>query len=324
MILDEQLDRGDLLFLDGGIGSEIERLGGEMHSAAWCGVANRTQPDLVRQVHESYISAGVDIVTANTFATCRHVLEAAGYGDETQAINRQAVELARQAIENSAPDRPIAIAGSMSNHMAFIPGTVAADPKLVPSLEQEAQNYREVADTLAEAGCDILIMEMMLDTERSLMVTEAAVSTGLPVWVGMSTSRSANGKMIAWDQASEDGWTIPEELKHHRTLPLEVIISGLLDLKPQVMGLMHSCVKSIQPGLDVLCELWDGPVMVYPEANGFDALAKAPLPVSPAELVEYGETWVKSGVQILGGCCGTTVHHIRGLTERLSGKSINP
>ena len=158
MVLDDKLAAGDIVVLDGAIGSEIDRLGGKMDLAAWCGVANWTDPDTVRRVHESYLEAGADVITANTFATCRHVLEAAGYGAETVAINRRAVELAREALENVAPDRPVAIAGSMSNNVAWLPGTVGPDPAYEPTSEREAANYREMADTLAEAGCDLLVM----------------------------------------------------------------------------------------------------------------------------------------------------------------------
>ena len=97
MILDEKIAAGDVIVLDGGTGTEIARLGGAMDAAAWCAVANRTHPDTVRRVHESYLEAGADVIIANTFATCRHVLDGAGLGDETVAINRCAVELAREA-----------------------------------------------------------------------------------------------------------------------------------------------------------------------------------------------------------------------------------
>ena len=122
MVLDDKLAAGDAIVLDGATGTEIARLGGEMNPAAWCAVANRDHPDTVRQVHESYLEAGADVVTTNTFATCRHVLEGAGLGDETVAINRRAVELAREARNRVAPDRPVAIAGSMSNTVAWLPG----------------------------------------------------------------------------------------------------------------------------------------------------------------------------------------------------------
>ena len=317
MILDEKLAWGDTIVLDGAIGSEIDRLGGKMHPVAWCGVANVTHPDTVRRVHEAYLEAGADVITANTFSTCRHVLDAAGYGDQTVAISRRAVELARQARDRVAPDREIAIAGSLSNNVAWLPGTVAADPKYLPSPEQEAANYRELADTLAEAGCDLLLMEMMLETEHSIRLMEAAVATGLPVWTGISTSRGPDGKMVGWHQGNEDPHMLPDEYEQGPTQPLEIIIDALTALGPQVVGIMHSSFKSTGPGLEVLFERWSGPVMAYPEANGYDAVTRGPMPVEPDDFATHCRGWVESGVQIIGGCCGTTIHHIRAMVDQL-------
>ena len=319
MILDRKLASGDVIVLDGAVGSEIERLGGKMDAAAWCGVANWTHPDTVRHVHESYLEAGADVITANTFATCRHVLEAAGYGDETVAINRRAVELAREARHRAAPDRPVAIAGSMSNNVAWLPGTVGADPAFLPSPEQEAANYREMADVLADAGCDLLVMEMLLDVEHGSRVMEAALATGLPVWTGISTSRGPGGAMIGWDQAreEEDG-RLPDGYEQTATEPLGTIIDALCALGPQVVGIMHSSLPSTTHGLDVLFERWSGPVMAYPEATGFDALSRqARGPVEPHDFATHCRGWVENGVQIIGGCCGTTIHHIRAMVDRL-------
>lgn len=133
MILDDKLAAGEVIVLDGAIGSEVERLGARLDAAAWCGMANLTHPDTVRRVHEAYLAAGADVITANTFATCRHVLEGAGHGDETAAITRRAVELAREAQRRVAPERPVALAGSMSNTTAWVPGTVIPDPAFLPS-----------------------------------------------------------------------------------------------------------------------------------------------------------------------------------------------
>ena len=68
MILDEQIARGDVIVLDGATGTEIERLGGEMDSAAWCAVANMNHPEKVQQVHEAYMRTGVDVITTNTLS----------------------------------------------------------------------------------------------------------------------------------------------------------------------------------------------------------------------------------------------------------------
>ena len=318
MILDEKLAAGDVIVLDGATGTEVARLGAKMDAAAWCAVANTTHPDTVRRVHEAYLEAGADVIVTNTFATCRHVLEGAGLGDETVAINRRAVELAREARDRAAPERPVAVAGSMSNTMAWLPGTGGPDPAYVPSPEKEAANYREMADTLAEAGCDLLVMEMMMDVERASLATEAALATGLPVWVGISASRGPGGEMVGWDIAREVQSRLPEGFEAPAPEPLEAIVDALTALGPQVAGIMHSSLESTTPGLEVLFERWSGPVMVYPEAVHLDSAGRRARDLlDPEKFASCCRGWVESGVQIVGGCCGTTVDHIRAMVDRL-------
>lgn len=318
MILDNKLAAGDIVVLDGAIGSEIERLGGKMDLAAWCGVANVTHPDTVRRVHEAYLEAGADVITANTFATCRHVLEAAGYGGETVAINRRAVELAQEARDRAVPEGPVAIAGSMSNNVAWLPGTVAPDPAYLPSPEQERANYREMAETLAEAGCDLLIMEMLQDVEHATRVMEAAVATGLPVWAGISTSRGADGEMTGWNQVEEEeDHRLPDGHEQPVPEPLRTIIDAICAFGPTAVGIMHSSLPCTTPGLEILFERWSGPVMAYPEATGFDVVSREARGVDPVDFADHCRGWVENGVQIIGGCCGTTIHHIRAMVDRL-------
>lgn len=177
MILDSKLSKQEIIVLDGAVGGEIARMGGAMDAAAWCAVANKTHPEVVRRVHEQYIRAGANVVTANTFATCRHVLAGAGLADEAVSITARAVELARQAVNEVAPDQPVAVAGSMSNNVAWIPGTYSPDRRFLPTPAQEAANYREMAETLATAGVDLILMEMMTHVDQASLVTEAAIET---------------------------------------------------------------------------------------------------------------------------------------------------
>ena len=89
-----KLDRGDLVLLDGGTGTEIEKQGVAMNEQAWCGIAHMEQPDVVVAVHESYINAGSDVVIANTFATAPHIVRQLGLEEQTEKINAEAVKLA--------------------------------------------------------------------------------------------------------------------------------------------------------------------------------------------------------------------------------------
>ena len=316
MILDNKLSNKEIIVLDGATGSEIARLGAAMNSSAWCGVANKTHPDIVRQVHEEYIRAGADVVTANTFSTSRHVLASAGLADETVSINARAVELAREAVNNVSPERPVAVAGSMSNMLAWVPGTVSPDLLFLPTPEEEFNNYQEVAQTLAKSGVDLILMEMMTDIDRSSMAISAAVETGLPVWIGNSCTLRDDGSASVWNQHSEEPQRLSPDHIKSEDKSYETLIEAMLSFQPQVMGVMHSTIETTNAGLQTLFEHWQGPVMAYPET--FSEVKKGiSHKVEPAIFAAHCHDWVESGVQIIGGCCGTTIEHIRAMVNEL-------
>lgn len=311
MILDEKLRSGDTIILDGATGTEIARQGGAMNSAAWCGVANKTHPDIVRKVHEAYVEAGCDVVITNTFATCRHVLAGAGLADETVAINRRAVELAREAVDSVGPSRPVAVAGSMSTTHAWKEGTIAADPTYLPDGETEAGNFVEMAETLAEAGVDVLVLEMMSDIDSAGRCAEAAIATGLPVWVGISCIDDDDGGLV--------GLRASKTRQKAKPPALEEIIDALMERGGDVYGIMHSTADVTGPALECLANRWQGPVMAYPETlRTFDQRTHLPTEsLTPDEFARSCLAWLDSGVSIIGGCCGTTIDHIRALVRHM-------
>ena len=119
MNLNERMKQEKKIILDGGTGTEIQRLGGVM-SSAWGALANIESPDVVLKVHQNHIKAGCEIITTNTFSTCRHALDAIGHGNQTSKINSEAVKLAQKAIDTAGMDRNIFIAGSMSNFFSLL------------------------------------------------------------------------------------------------------------------------------------------------------------------------------------------------------------
>ena len=190
-----------------------------------------------------------------------------------------------------------------------------------------------MANTLADSGVDFLILEMMLDIEHASRALEAAVGTGLPVWVGISCSLEDNGAVVGWDLAREGrsaaDHTPPQPLQ------LDEIINALRKSGGDVFGIMHSTVRATTPGLQVLCECWNGPIMAYPEtlrhaeppADQTDQLSTLSIldadDVSPEVFAEVCCGWVSQGVQIIGGCCGTTIEHIQVMIQRLPVQATN-
>ena len=81
--LQDRLDRGDVIILDGAIGTQLQTMGVPMNVTDWAAAGLHTHPYTVRHMHESYIRAGVDVITTNTYASARHNLEPMGLGDLT-------------------------------------------------------------------------------------------------------------------------------------------------------------------------------------------------------------------------------------------------
>ena len=82
------------------------------------------------------------------------------------------------------------------------------------------------------------------------------------------------------------------------------------------MGIMHSTIETMDPGLNALFERWHGPVMAYPETSS-QFRRGVGHSVEPAVFAGHCRDWVEDGVQIIGGCCGTTIEHIRAMVNEL-------
>ena len=280
----ERIDQGEVIILDGGTASELIRQGVPKHTEEWCAAA-LSNPQVVRQVHEDYIHAGADIIITNTFGTARHALERTKMADRIEELNTRSVMLAKEAREAAAGNRQIYIAGSMST--AFRPEE--------PSTEYMKASYHEQARLLADGGVDLIMLEMMMDVDQAALAIEAAVSTGLPVWVGYSCKTGDDDCQVALLQSR--GETFAE------ALDLLMPIGGSL------VSVMHSKVEDTKPALGVVQERWSGPIGAYPEA-----LRNV---ISPDSLLSQAKEWVQMGVQLIGGCCGTSPEHIRVLKDGL-------
>jgi S-methylmethionine-dependent homocysteine/selenocysteine methylase len=297
--LQQRFDGGEVVILDGATGTELERRGAPMDDAAWDAAALATHPDMVREVHEDYIRAGVDVIITNTFATARHVLEPAGMGGQFRELNIRAVTLAKEARENAA-DGPVFIAGSISTMSAH------DDHNYEPRAEKARANYREQAEVLAESGVDVIALEMMRDIEQTTYAVEAAVAMGLPVWVGFSCKITEEGTVVLWDG------------EHTLVEALEMIPS----LGTSLESIMHTLTEDTPAALREVSECWSGPVGAYPHSGEFIMPNWQFIDmISPEDFATQAQGWLETGVQLIGGCCGIGPEHIRLLKERLPERS---
>ena len=296
--IEQKLAQGSTIILDGGTGTQIQKHGAPMDSATWCAAANLNAPDAVRSTHEDYIRAGAEVITANTYATSPLLFSALGRQEEIFGIDRAALKLAREACRNVS-DRPIAIAGSLSIMRPVTAGGDRTAPHDYNRTEITGLLKRK-AGNLAKAGCDLIIMEMMRGIEYSLIATEAAVATGLPVWVGISVERQKDGRLMGFGQ---DRWSLGD------------IVPVLMSTGAKACLVMHSNIDVTADALQIVKSNWAGPVGTYPESGVFEMPNWVYSDVTPEDFVVQCGRWRQLGASILGGCCGIGPDHIRALAK---------
>jgi homocysteine S-methyltransferase len=292
-----KLVTGEVVILDGGTGTAIQAQGVPMDDAVWCAMANLTHADAVQAVHEAYIEAGADVITANTYASSPILFDALGRLDEIAAIDRAAIRAARMAVTTTA-EKPVAVAGSFSVMRVVESG---GDRTIAPAIspKRAAELMERKAEGLAESGCDLIIMEMMRDCDLSLLATEAAVETGLPVWVGIAVERREDGRLAGFDVPE---WT------------LEDITSALMATGAAVCCVMHNEISLTSEALKTIQRVWAGPIGAYPENGVFKMPNWEFGEITPAEFVRNCKEWRNIGAGVLGGCCGIGPEHIAALS----------
>ena len=287
----QRIESNGRILIDGATGTEVERRGVPPVNHAWNGGGALTHPDILRQIHEDYIELGAEIIISNTFATARHVLQDAGWEEQFDLLNRKGVTLAIEARENkNKPD--ILVAGGIS-HWSWTTN---------PSLEALRINIEDQAAIMADAGADFIMLEMMVNIERTLILIEAAQKTGLPVWVGFSC------------KVKEDN--VVRLLKGE---PLADAIAAIQDKTIPLVSIMHTQVEYVDAALAILKQNWPGPKGVYAHSGQHigDGWVYDDV-ISPEEYASNCARWLEEGVQLIGGCCGVGSKHIAELAKLIS------
>ena len=297
--IQNKLSDGEIIILDGGTGTDIQRRGVPMSRETWCADANVTHPAIVRAVHDDYIEAGADLIIANTFATSALLFNNINRDDDLPKIDRAAVDIARQAV--AATRKKVAVAGSISTMRPMVAGSDRNNLG-VSWLEDDARRlFGRKAENLARTGVDLIVMELMRDCDYALWATQAALATGLPVWIGVSAERRDDGRLA--------GFGRPEVL-------FEDVVRTLVATKPEVVCVMHTSPNDTADALDVVRRHWNGPLGTYPESGYFKSPDWLFVDViSPQALVDHSRAWKTKGVTIFGGCCGIGPDHIAALAR---------
>lgn len=271
-----------LLFVDGGFGTMLHSMGltGGQAPGSW----NKQHPDRVQKVHEAYLEAGCDIVTANTFG-----VDALHFGDQAADVARAGVGLAKEAVKK---------AGRGYVAMDLGPTGKLLEPFGDLPFEKAVTLLGDMAAAGAQAGADVIFIETVSDSyELKAAVLGARERTNLPVIATMMVNE--NEKLLT-------GGDIPG---------MVAMLEGL-----GVTALGMNCglgPKQTVPLLQKMMACASVPVQVCPNA-GLPQLidGQTRYLLTPEEFAGDMETLARMGPWLLGGCCGTTPEHIAAMIQR--------
>src|SRR4051812_42191258 len=258
-----------------------------------------TRPDLVTRMHEEFFAVGVDAVETATFGAFPLVLKEYDLADKTHEMNKVSAELAREvASACSTPDRPRFVIGSMG------PGTRLPSLGQIPYTELR-DGYQAQVEGLIAGGVDVLLVETVYDllqAKAAINGARAAMRAAgvlLPLMVQVTVETT--GRMLV---GSEIG----------------AALTALEAMQPDVIGM--NCATGP-------AEMTEHLRYLAQHARTFlSALPNAGLPsvvdghthydLTPDALAEAHERFVSEfGLNIVGGCCGTTPEHLRQVVDRL-------
>src|SRR5580692_2174815 len=258
-----------------------------------------TKPDAVEALHRSFLDVGADVIETDSFGAFSVVLAEYGIADRSRELARVSAEIARRVADSYAsPSSPRFVAGSMG------PGTK------FPSLGQItyddlSASYEEMAFGLLEGGVDLLLVETVYD----LLSGKAAIA-------------AAHRAMV----------------RHGRVVPIQAQVTIELTGRMLPGTEIGAALAALSPlGVDVLgLNCATGPVEMYEPLRTLSDSAPMPLScmpnaglpsvvdghmhydLTPEALAEHLSKFVtECGVQVVGGCCGTTPEHLRQVVDAI-------
>lgn len=300
-LLDALRDR--VLLCDGGMGSRVQALTLDIEADYWnrencTEVLNLSRPDLVREIHRGYFAAGADMVETNSFGGSPITLAEFDLQDRTHEINKIAAELAREAAGSFGDGRHRWVVGSVGPGTKLPSlGNIAYDP-LEDALRQQAAG-------LIDGGVDAILIETCQDTLQikaavnGAKIARAAAGTDTPIFVQVTVETT--GTLLVGPDIAAAATVIHA---------LDVPLIGLnCATGPQEMA----------EHVRWLSKNWPGLISVQPNA-GLPELVNGAThyPLGAAEMASWVERFVlEDGLNLVGGCCGTSIPHIEALDAML-------
>lgn len=284
--------------MDGGTGTEILRKGIKTTLPLWSAGALLTHPKVIQQIHEEYIEAGAKIIITNTFRTTRRTLQKANIEGRAEELTILACRLAQDAVNKVKPIHEVYIAGSIA------PLEDCYSANLTPNDVELEKEHLEHAGNLKKGGVDFLLVETMITIKEAVFALQAAQKVGLPIAI----SFCCNDK---FELLSGDS--------------LKDAVKAVIKFDPLFLSINCTSATSTSKIMKKLRTLSDTPIGAYANGEGEQDDGqgwKFTGNITPDKYLDFAKGWIKVGVQVIGGCCGTSPEYIKLLSQKLPRRII--
>jgi 5-methyltetrahydrofolate--homocysteine methyltransferase len=284
------LENQTIILLDGAIGTELDK-----HGLMGRASNNLDNPKVVLEIQREYAQSSCDALTTNTLTMNRIFIETHNLGVDVREANRAGAELARQA----------------ANSNQYVLGDIGSTGQLLEpyGTYKESQLYeafKEQAQVLAEAGVDGFIAETIFDLREAVCALRACKDNlQLPAIVSIAFATETKGGRTIMGNSAEDC------AKSLTDAGADVIGANCGDLDPAQMAIVVSILKSATT-LPVLAQPNAGKAKLVDDKTVFD--------MEPAGFAAGIAECLHAGSSLVGGCCGTSLEHIRAVAEMLDKK----
>ena len=272
-----------------------------------------TQPDIIQQIHESYLEAGSDIIETNTFGANSVAQDDYYMPHLVYEMNLESARLAKNAANKySTSDKPRFVAGAIGP----TPKTASISPDVNDpgarniNFDQLVVSYQEQTRALIEGGVDIILVETVFDTlncKAALFAVNAVFaeqSSRLPLMIS-GTVTDASGRILSGQTVS-------------------AFWNSIRHAKPLTIGLNCALGAALmRPYAEELSKIADTYICIYPNAGLPNPMSDTGFDEKPHDTSSLLKEFADSGfINIAGGCCGTTPDHIRAIAEQV--KDVRP
>jgi S-methylmethionine-dependent homocysteine/selenocysteine methylase len=295
-----------ITILDGGMGQELLRRGHRGSQGLWSAQALIDAPDVVADVHRSYVDAGARVITTNTYSTVPSYLGKARIADRFEELTTFAARIARGVADDSAT--PILVAGSLPPlDESYRHDLVPADAAALPLYESLARALNPHVDLFL---CET--MSCIREARNAASVACGIAAGHKPVWVSWTLAEEPGAGL-------RSGESIAAAVRALEHLPIDAFLFNC------------TTPAAIERGLTDLRPLTDKAIGAYPNLLHIPAgwtLDNRAVPTgfrksTPAEYVSQAARWIDLGATIIGGCCGIGPAYIQALSWHLSALALN-